>query len=574
MTELQERGHAAAHERGHATTVGGALTVGQMLDALADSTAELTLVDQALTPQRISGRALGRAARRAAAALEHAGVRPGDRVFLVSSTSLDFLISLFGVWRAGAVPVVMSLPRTVAGIAAFPAEISARMATVEARMLIVADAFLDAAPQLGKLADVVLRCGDVADPTTPETVRPPTSDPSGVAHLQFTSGTTGAAKAVMITHGQLLRHAGAMWGASRFSDRQVVFVGWLPWYHDMGLVAGIATLSVGGHLVLMPPEDFLSRPAAWMEAIAQYRGQATAAPNFAYALAAQALEDVPDPLDLSSLELAGNGAEPIDGGVLQAFAQAGARHGLRDTALCPMYGLAEATLAVTIDPSDRPHGFDVVSRASLELEGRAAPVEADDPDARVLARCGRALAGVELVIRDPDGAPLPERQVGEITVTGPFVTPGFWGEPDATRAMLRDGWLHTGDLGYMVGDELVVCGRSKDMVIAAGRNLYPEDYEAVARSVDGVRPVVAAFSLPGFEHMIVVAERRAQDGDAARLATEVMRAIVDVLSHPAHRVIIVPKGTIPRTSSGKTQRGATRDLLMDGELAVDAEVGR
>jgi fatty-acyl-CoA synthase len=303
-----------------------------------------------------------------------------------------------------------------------------------------------------------------------------------------------------------------------------------------------------------------------MRWISDHRGTITCGPNFAYVLAARALRRL-DGIDLSSWRLALNGAEPIDPTAVEAFTEAGSAHGLDAKSPFCVYGMAEATLAISFPVPGSGMSVDTVDRTVLEHERFARP--ASGPDARRLALLGRTLRGLELRVCDPDtGRPLGDREVGELELRGTSVTPGYYGRPDVTAASFRDGWLRTGDLGYVVDGEVVVCGRIKDVIIVGGRNVYPEEIERAAATVEGVRAGnVIAFGVEGRrgkEGIVVVAEHRADDLPA--LHDAVIDRVCDAVGIPPLEVVFVDPGTLPKTSSGKLQRAACKHQYRDGAL--------
>ncbi|MFD5417900.1 AMP-binding protein [Streptomyces sp. NPDC127069] len=552
----------------------GAVTVPEVLELAATTSRGITVVNRQLDQSPLPYALLAAGARRVAGGLVRAGVGKGDRVAIVSSTSPGFLLALFGVWRAGAVPVILPLPHRLSDLEEFVSEINRRLGHVDARCVVVADAFGDFVT--GRITGdrPVLTCGELASERE-EISGPIETRPEDLAYLQFTSGTTGLPRAVALTHRQMLTNAAVCCERLELVRDRSVHVSWLPLYHDMGLISVLSGMAYRIKLVLQPPEDFLARPDSWVDALSRFKATSTVAPNFAYGLAAQGMRLRPRDLDLSHLEVCGDGAEPIRAGTLEQFAEAGAVHGLRPQAMTPMYGLAEATLAVAMGEATRPLVWDHVSREGLQAGGVATPVPADAPDARALAVCGPPVPGVRIEIRQEDGTPLEERRVGEIWVNSPSLMQGYWEDPEATATVLRDGWLRTGDLGYRTEDGgLVVCGRVKDMIIVSGRNLYPEDYEHVAAKVEGVRPVCAAFAVPDTERMIVAFETAKGFENHAELAALVMKRLREHLGHAPDKVVALDKGAIPRTSSGKVQRALTRERYLTGKLPVLAELAR
>jgi fatty-acyl-CoA synthase len=552
----------------------GAVTVPETLELAAATPRGITVVDRRLTAVPLPYAVLASGARRVAAGLVTAGVERQDRVAIVSSTSPGLLFSLFGAWRAGAVPVILPLPHRLADLPEFVSEVDRRLGHVDARCVVVADAFGDFVTDRVGAGRTVLTCAELAAGRQ-EIPGPVDSGPDDLAYLQFTSGTTGLPRAVALTHRQILTNAAVCCERLRLERDRSVHVSWLPLFHDMGLISLLSAMAYRIKLVLQAPEDFLARPDSWVDALSVYRATSTVAPNFAYGLAAQGMTERPRDLDLSALEVCGDGAEPIRAAPLQRFTQAGARYGLRPQAVTAMYGLAEATLAVAIGEVGEPLAWDHVSREELRRDGVARPVPAGDPGVRSLAVCGKPVPGVEVEISDENGVPLGDRRAGEIWVRSPALMRGYWRDPEATADVLRDGWLRTGDLGYRTGQGLVVCGRLKDVIIVAGRNLHPEEYEHVAAGVAGVRPACAAFPLLDTERMIVVLETTKDfDGDPEELAGVVLWRLREQLGHAPDTVAVLRRGAIPRTSSGKVQRGRCRERYLAGLLEVLAKAPR
>ncbi|MDH5291856.1 MAG: AMP-binding protein, partial [Acidimicrobiia bacterium] len=299
----------------------------------------------------------------------------------------------------------------------------------------------------------------------------------------------------------------------------------------------------------------------WMEWISTYGGTATAGPNFSYVLATRALRTAKETLDLSSLRIALNGAEPVDPASVRAFVDAGARHGLRPGAVFPAFGMAEVAIAGSFpEPMSGMH-TDVIDASVLEQEHRAVPVQADHPTAREIVKLGRPVPGLRFRIVDPSsGAVLGDREVGELQIAGTSVMAGYYHRPDADAESLVDGWLRTGDLAYLVDGEMVMCGRIKDLIIVGGRNVYPQDVERAVAHIDGVRAGnVIVFGVKGRnnkERVVVVAESRADDLD--RVREEIAQQSVAAVGVPCHDVVLVQPGSLPKTSSGKLQRALCR----------------
>jgi fatty-acyl-CoA synthase len=516
-------------------------------------------------------------ARSAAARLQANGVGPGSHVAILGPTTRPLVTALQATWTAGATVVALPLPMRLGSIEAFVDQTRARIAHADAAV-VVADR--DLAPFLDQdtvdapivLLDEIVHDGAPGDAARLEE---PPDNPDRLAILQFTSGSTADPKGVMLPDRCVLHNIDAIVEAAGIgpTDRAV---SWLPLYHDMGLIGLLMTpMLLGFELVLGAPQDFMAAPASWLEWFSEFRGTITAGPNFSYALAARALRRIGvGGLDLSSWRLALNGAEPVDPVAVEAFCDAGSAHGLDAKAAFPVFGMAEATLAVTFPEQGAGMTVDRVDRVALEHESYAAPASGEG--SRRLAFLGRALRGFELRIVDPDSESVArDREVGELEIRGPSVTPGYYGNPTATAAAFHDGWLRTGDLGYLVDGQLVVCGRLKDMIIVGGRNVFPEDVERAAAAVDGVRAGnVIAFGTERrrgrertSESIIVVAETRADVGhDVASVRDAVAETVRDAVGVPPADVVLVRAGSLPKTSSGKLQRSLCRTRYQGDDL--------
>ncbi len=504
-----------------------------------------------------------------AAAMQARGVAPGDHVALLGPTSRDLVTAIAAVWLAGATIVVLPIPM--------------RMASIEE--------FVDATRRRIRRADVALFAidPDLAPFVTPEAGDPPmvnlnelhppvgsalrfhrpADDPDRLAILQFTSGSTSDPKGVALPHRAVAANLDAIATAAELDVDTDVLVSWLPLYHDMGLVGLLSlAMTTGTDLVLGSPQDFMASPLRWMQWISDYGGTATAGPNFSYVLATRALNRA-EGLDLSSLRIALNGAEPVDPDTVEAFVAAGARHGMRPGAVFPAFGMAEVAIAGTFPPPMAGLRTDAVDRHVLESERYASPADPDAPGVRRLAKLGKPVPGLDVRIVDPDsGLVLGERGVGELQIRGTSVCNGYYNDLAATEALFDGEWLRTGDLAYLVDGELVMCGRIKDVIIVGGRNLFPEDIERAVAEVEGVRAGnVIAFGVEGRNHkeaIVVVAETKLNDtADLHATINEHVRAIVGV---PAKEIVLVPPGTLPKTSSGKLQRSLCRTQYLGTEL--------
>lgn len=505
----------------------------------------------------------------AAAGLAAAGLGPGDRVGLMLVEPEEFVVTFLAAIRLGVVPVPLFPPRSIGRILAHVRSTAAMATAAALRVLVVSPrlrpfvgSLLHDVPSLDRVvpSDVVLAGGP--------TVRWPVLDRDDVAFLQFTSGSTGDPVGVLVTHACLEANAAAIVAGIGAGAGRTVGVSWLPLYHDMGLIGFVVTpLLHGLDVVLLPTGSFLRRPSIWLDAIHRHRGTVTFAPAFAYAMATRrATEDDLTRWDLSCLEVAGCGAEPIPSPVLRRFTELfAARCGLPETAPLPAYGLAEATLAVTMKPLGGP----------VRVTRR--------PDGEVIS-CGVPLPGVGVTVRDPDGGERPDGEEGEIHVTGPSVTPGSLDDPGARPPGAE---LATGDLGFLLDGELHVTGRVKDLLILAGRNLHPQQLEWVAAEVEGARRgAVVAFSVPSDEGERAVLVLEAPEAAIAGLEAEVRVRLADELGVALHAVVCLAPGTLPRTSSGKPRRAETRRRWLagtldsepagrlDASLAVTRQLGR
>jgi len=530
-----------------------------------------------------------------AAILQAGGAGPGSRVGLLGPTSRSFVSAIEATWLTGATAVVLPLPMRLSSVEEFVAQTQRRIRQAGVSLLVVDPELVAFLPEPAPGDPPVVTLADLTPgPGRPQALayRRPADDPDALVILQFTSGSTADPKGVMLPHRQVLANHDAIREAAQLDPEDDVLVSWLPLYHDMGLIGLLGVpMATGTDLVLAAPQDFLAAPARWMEWMSEFGGTATAGPNFAYALAARALRRLPG-LDLTRWRLALNGAEPIDPASVESFCKAGARHGLDPRAAFCVFGMAEATLAVTFPKPGTGMVVDAVDRRVLETDRYAAPVDDDpaattDPSRRRFPLLGIPLPGLNVRITDPEGGkPMADREVGEIEIRGTSVTPGYDGRPDATIAAFRDGWLRTGDLGYVVvsepasrrlaqretsdevGGELVVCGRIKDVIIVGGRNVFPEDIERAVALVEGVRPGnVVAFGTEGRrggEALVVVAEAKAPD--TAGLRDAVSRKVRDTVGMRPQDVVLLEPGTLPKTSSGKLQRALSRQRYLTAAL--------
>ena len=540
------------------------------LERVADAPGGITFVGSATTTgsdiETVAWDRLHDDARAMAAALQARDIGPGAQVTLLGPTTRDLVTAVQATWLAGATVVVLPLPMRLGSIDEFVEQTRRRVHNADAALLVVDPALAEFVDHQPGDAPVVLL--DQLQGSAAAYARP-VDDPDALAILQFTSGSTAEPKGVMLPHRCITANLDAIDNAVKIEPGQDRVVSWLPLYHDMGLIGCLTTpLTTGVDLVLAAPQDFLARPARWMEWMSEFAGTMTAGPNFAYALAARALRRL-DGLDLSPWRIALNGAEPIDPDAVESFCAAGAAHGLDSGAVFCVFGMAESTLAVTFPEPGSGMGVDAVDRRVLETDRYAAPADGGDTAVRRLARLGRPLAGLEVRICDPESdAPMADREIGELEVRGASVTPGYFQHPSATAAAFHDGWLRTGDLAYLVDGELVVCGRIKDVIIVGGRNVFPEDVERAAAGVEGVRAGnVIAFGTEGRrgrEGLVIVAETKLDESVGLRAA--VAARVNDAVGVRPEDIVLVRPGSLPKTSSGKLQRSLCRQRYHDEVL--------
>ena len=515
-------------------------------------------------------------ARRVAAALRARDVQPGVTVAIMLPTGAEYFFSFLGVLMAGAIPVPIYPParpsqvedhmRRHSGILS-NAQVAALITVPEARALA-----LLLRSQVPTLASVLTR-QDLRDDGSGAAAHP--ARPEDVAFLQYTSGSTGNPKGVVLTHANLLANLRGMGRAIEVTSTDV-FVSWLPLYHDMGLIgAWMGSLYFAFKLVVMSPLAFLARPQSWLWAIHRHRGTLSAAPNFAYQLCARRIGEADlEGLDLSSWRFAFNGAEPVSPETLEEFATRFARYGLRREALAPVYGLAESSLGVSFPPSGRGPKIDRIKRSALANAARAEPAGADDSDVVQVVACGHPLPGHQVRVVDGRGFELAERQEGRLQFKGPSATSGYYRNTDETRKLFAGDWLDSGDYAYIAEGDIYLTGRAKDIIIRAGRNIYPYQLEEAVGNLTGIRKgCVAVFGSPdprsSTERVVVLAETREKNAQArATLTAHINDCALELIGMPADEIVLAAPHTVLKTSSGKIRRSACRELYEKGGRGV------
>ena len=539
-----------------------------------------TFLDEHLNPDELTYGALLEGARNIANGLWRLGVGHGDSVALMLPSDRTYFITFMGVLLAGGVPVPIYPPVR-------PSQLESHLRR-HARILDNAQTKRLITVAQGKLVSGILsgHVPTLEGAVTPEELLDAPLDgalaaafnpvPEDTALIQYTSGSTGDPKGVVLSHGQLLANIRAM-GEGIGIDDEDVFVSWLPLYHDMGLIGAWlgSGLCFGAHLVLMSPVTFLRRPVSWLHAMDRYRGTLSAAPNFAYEMAVHRVRDEElGPVDLTPWRMAFNGAEPVSASAIEAFCERFSNHGFRRETMSPVFGLAECSLGLTFPPLGREPVIDLIDADVFAKERRAVPSETDNARVLRLVGCGHPLPGYHVRIVDDNGAQLDERSEGHLQFRGPSATSGYFRNSDANTALFDSGWLNTGDLAYLADGELFITRRSKDMIIRGGRNFFPYELEEAVGDLDGIRKgCVAVFGSSGpegaSERVVVLAEIRgslSEEGAREAITTAIQSCAVETLGIPADDIVLAAPNSVLKTSSGKIRRSACRDAYEAGHL--------
>jgi fatty-acyl-CoA synthase len=505
-------------------------------------------------------------ARRIAGGLAKARIGPGDAVAVLAGAPVEIAPTAQAIWMRGASATMVHQPTPRTDLVRWADETASIIKMIAATAVVVSDPFMAAAPVLSGLGLTVLT---VEDLLTNAPIEPLDTNDDDVALMQLTSGSTGSPKAVQITHANIVANAEAMMAGCNFDIDTDVIVSWLPCFHDMGMTGYLTVpMYVGAELVKITPMDFLRDILLWPRLIDKYKGTMTAAPNFAYTLLAKRLrrQATPGQFDLSSLRWALSGAEQVDPADVEDLCAAGAPFGLKPESIIPAYGMAETTVAVSFSECGGGMVVDEVDADLLAVLHRAVP--ATKGRTRRLVSLGKPLDGLEVRVVDQDGAELPPRGVGVIEVRGEPVTKGYTTVAGFIPAQDERGWYDTGDLGYLTETgEVVVCGRLKDVIIMAGRNIYPTDIERAACRVDGVRPgcAVAVRLDAGLSRETFAVAVECKDFSDRQQVHRVERQVAhevfaEVDVRPRNIVVLEP-GTIPKTPSGKLRRAHALSLV-------------
>ena len=514
-------------------------------------------------------------ARKIAAGLAETGFQPGQTAAIMLATSRDYFISFFGILFAGGVPVPIYPPARLSQIEDHLKRHAIIMEGAGCRVLITSKEIAPVArllqAQVSAMRSVVTAQQLIRNGQEGLVVKRQGQD---IAFLQYTSGSTGNPKGVKLTHFNLLTNIRAM-GEAVEANSSDIFVSWLPLYHDMGLIgAWLGSLYHAFPLVVMSPLAFLSRPQRWLWAIHQHKGTLSAAPNFAYELCLSKVDDASiEGLDLSSWRMAFNGAEPVSAKTIRRFSERFKPYGFRPEAMAPVYGLAESSVGLAFPPPGRIPPVDRLQREKLDKEGVAVVAESGVTDFLEVVACGRPLRGHQVRIVDDQGRELPDRRVGNLQFNGPSTTSGYMHNPEETEKLFDDGWLNSGDLAYIAEGDVYLTGRVKDMIIRAGRNIYPHELEEAVGDIEGVRKgCVAVFGSldpgSGTERLVVIAETRSEDEDVLSGLHNAVNGVTNELTGtPADEIVLAPPHTVLKTSSGKIRRSATRQRYEQGLLS-------
>jgi fatty-acyl-CoA synthase len=501
------------------------------------------------------------------------GIKPGDRIALVAETGPDFAACFFGAVYAGAWPVPLPLPTSFGGREAYVDQLAIQLKSCDPALFLYPAELADFCGAAALKADVSSRDWESLDEVEPVSGDLPTTDQDDIAYLQYSSGSTRFPHGVAVTHRALLDNLRAH-GIGLHVDDSDRCISWLPWYHDMGLVGCLLSpLSLQMSVDYLKTEDFARRPLAWLDMITRNPGNSVSySPTFGYDICSRRMSSqtrAEDRFDLSRWRIAGNGADMIRPDVMQSFVDCFAPAGFQASAFCPSYGLAEATLAVSLMPPGEGIRLELVEEN--ELSGCAAEEEGRPRRYRAVVNCGRPVRGMEIEIRGPGGEVLPDRGIGQVFVRGASVMHSYFRDEASTKACLSDdGWLDTGDMGYMSRGYIFIVGRAKDMIIINGRNHWPQDIEWAVEQLPGFKSGdIAAFAITGpsgEETPAVLVHCRVSDAEERGRLRDEIRERVRAITGITPVVELVPPRTLPRTSSGKLSRTKARNLYLSGEI--------
>lgn len=514
--------------------------------------------EESLSWAQLSEKALAKAAN-----LQALGVCPQDKVGIIGVTSVEMITTLMAIWLTGAVTVILALPLRVRSLNDLIDSLAIKIKTADIKLVLLQDE-LESFIQEDVFAYKKFSELSNKDASHFEQVG---IDENDLAIIQFTSGSTAEPKGVMIPHKNVINHIDSIVKSANFDPDSDIVASWLPLYHDMGLIGlFLVPMATGAALIMESPQDFLKAPDSWPYLMSKYKATATAGPNFSYALLSRVLKNSTE-YDLSHLRIALNGAEPVNPDSVEAFLLASRGSKVNPKSVFPAFGMAEATLAVTFPEPGTGLVTDSVDLDILEHQRFAQKQTLNSKRVRRFAKLGHPIYGFEIKIVDVDTrSEVDERHVGELLIKGTSVTPGYYNNPKATSMLFEDGWLRSGDLGYIADNELVICGRIKDVIIVGGRNIYPEDIEWAVSKITGVRAgnVVAFGDMDsrGKERVVVVAEINSDgiNSEHPKLKDSIVSTVIETTGVPVKDVVLLPPGSLPKTSSGKLQRSLCKNL--------------
>jgi fatty-acyl-CoA synthase len=501
------------------------------------------------------------------------GVKPGDRIALVAETGPEFAACFFGAVYAGAWPVPLPLPTSFGGREAYVEQLGVQLNSCDPTLFLYPAELAEFCGDAAAKADVTGRDWESLAGVQPGSAALPNADADDIAYLQYSSGSTRFPHGVAVTHRALLDNLRAHGIGLQVVETDRC-ISWLPWYHDMGLVGCfLSPIALQLSVDYLKTEDFARRPLAWLDMITRNPGTSISySPTFGYDICSRRMSSqtrAEDRFDLSRWRIAGNGADMIRPEVMQAFVDSFAAAGFHASAFCPSYGLAEATLAVSLMPPGEGIRLELVEEN--ELSG-CAPADEERPRRyRAVVNCGKPVTGMEIEIRGPAGEVLPDRGIGKVYVRGGSVMHSYFRDEESTKACLSsDGWLDTGDMGYMSKGYIFIVGRAKDMIIINGRNHWPQDIEWAVEQLPGFKAGdIAAFAITGpsgEETPAVLVHCRVSDAEERGRLRDEIRERVRAITGITPVVELVPPRTLPRTSSGKLSRVKARSLYLSGEI--------
>jgi acyl carrier protein len=524
----------------------------------------------------ITYRALYEGALNYAARLAEAGLQPGQMVAIMLPTSKEYLFAFYGTLLAGGVPVPLYPPARLTTIEDHMTRHVGILKSAGATIMITIPEAKALAWLLRAQVESLRAVMVPADFSSGNASFTPVKGRSGhIGFLQYTSGSTGNPKGVVLTHANLLANVQAM-GKAVSATQSDVFVSWLPLYHDMGLIGGcFATMFLGFPVVLMSPLAFLSRPSSWLRAIHRHRGTISGGPNFSYELCIRRIDESEmEGLSLDTWRFAFNGAEPVSPETITTFTDKFSRWGFRANSMSPVYGLAECSVGLAFTTPGEPYRLDVLDRETFTTTGEAVDADPQDPSPLKILGCGEVIPGHDMRVVDGAGLEQPDRQEGTLQFRGPSATSGYYRNPEATKALFDGEWVNTGDRAYLADGMVYITGREKDIIIRGGRNISPYELEEAVGDLPGIRRgCVAVFGsmdrASGTERVVVLAETREKEAALHEdLKKRINELAMSLIAAPADDIVLAPPATVPKTSSGKIRRVAAREYYERGPQSV------